>query len=151
MEPKILNRDSFRVMGTLTRITPETDTVKIYGLIWKKFESFLDQIKTNSTDQAYYGVSFSTGEEGVADYLAGMAVMDVIDMPKSLVVREIPAARYVVFACPLHKIGETYQFIFREWLHNSQYKFSGLAPAFEQYPPTGELESPVLIHIPIED
>jgi len=80
-----------------------------------------------------------------------MAVKDVTATPKDLVLREIPAAQYAVFECHVHKIGETYQFIFREWLPNSHYAFSELAPAFEQYPPEGDDESPVLIHIPIVD
>lgn len=151
MEPKIINRNSFQVMGLLTRITPEDENIEIYGLIWKEFESYRHQIMPNSTDQAYYGVSFSTGEEGINDYLAGMAVRDVPAIPDGLVVREIPAARYAVFECPVPKIGETYQMIFREWLLHSQYELSSLAPAYEQYPPEGDSESPVLIYIPLVD
>lgn len=150
MEPKIINRNSFLVMGTETRITPESENVETYGRIWQEFESYRSQIMFNSIDQKYYGVSFSTGEQGSDDYLAGMAVRDATDIPEGLVAREIPAARYAVFECPVQKIGETYQFIFREWLPNSQYEISNLTPVFEQYPPAGDEESPVLIHIPIQ-
>ena len=151
MQPKIINRNSFQVMGTLTRITPENENVETFGTIWQQFEAHRHLNMPRSTDQKYYGISFNTGEKGVRDYLAAMAVKNVTATPKELVVREIPAAQYAVFECDVQKIGETYQFIFREWLPNSHYAFSELAPAFEEYPSECDDETPVLIHIPIVD
>lgn len=151
MEPRILSRDSFTVVGTLTRVTPESESSEKYGLIWKDFESYHNQIKPHSTDKAYYGVNFATGEEGVFDYIAGMAVPDSVIVPEGLVIREVPAARYAVFECPVHGIVQTYPYVFTEWLPRSPYGLDGCAPVFEQYPPEGETESPVLIHIPIKE
>ncbi len=100
---------------------------------------------------AYYGVSFATGEEGIFDYIAGMAVDAVDIVPEGLVVRGVPAARFAVFECPLHAIGDTYQYAFAEWLPQSPYDVSGSVPAYEQYPPEGGEGSPVLIHVPIRE
>ena len=64
-------------------------------------------------------------------------------------VREVPTANYAVFACSVQAIGETYRYIFGQWLLGSGYELVGSAPAFEKYPPADDKESPVLIHIPI--
>ncbi len=149
MKPTFIDRGSFLVMGTSTRVAPECEGPEKYGSIWNEFESHHAQIEPYSTDGAYYGVSFAVGEGKVCDYLAGMAVEQVGSIPEGLVLREVPAARYAVFACPMEAIGETYRFAFGEWLPSSPYHFSGAAPAFEQYPPEEDESSPVLVHIPI--
>ena len=151
MEPKILDRDSFLVVGTSTRVSQENETSDYYTTIWKEFELRRSEVEPHSVDRAYYGLSFSGAEEGAFEYIAGMSVKDVRFIPRGLVVREVPAARYVVFPCPLNAIGETYRYIFREWLPGSPLALSITAPVFEQYPPVGEENSPVLIHVPIVD
>jgi AraC family transcriptional regulator len=151
MEPKILDRDSFLVIGTATRVTQENETSDYYTTIWQEFELRRGEVEPHSVDRAFYGLSFSGAEEGAFEYIAGMSVKDIPDIPRGLVIREVPAARYVVFPCPLTAIGETYRYIFREWLPGSPLALSITAPVFEQYPPVGEEASPVLIHVPIVD
>lgn len=150
MEPRIITLESFEVMGTVSRIAPEEETGETYGRVWKTFESHLNAIRPHSTDQAYYGVNFPTKDEGVFDYIAGMAVRGAATPSEGLASRRIPEARYAIFECTASKIGETYQYIFRTWLPNSPYRPSGSAPVFEQYAPEGE-NPLVRIHIPIED
>jgi predicted transcriptional regulator YdeE len=151
MDPKIIKRDHFKVTGTLTRIDPQNDKTETYVSIWNQFESYQDQIRPNSIDQAYYGVSLNTDKKGVFDYLAGMAVSNENAVPEVLAVREIPAADYAVFECPIQKIAETKQFIFQKWLPVSKYELNAANPGFEQYPPADDTTSPVLIHIPIKE
>ncbi len=151
MEPEILDRDSFLVIGTATRVTQENETSDYYTSIWQKFEERRREVEPHSVDRSFYGLSFSGLEEGAFEYLAGMSVKDLSVVPNGLVAREVPAARYVVFPCPLTAIGETYRYIFREWLPGSPLALSITAPVFEQYPPVGEEASPVLIHVPIVD
>jgi predicted transcriptional regulator YdeE len=150
MEPKIINRDSFKVAGISMHVTPQNNNTENYSTIWKDFESYHDQLKANSADKAYYGVQ-TQSEEGAFDYLAGMAIKDITTIAEGLTVLEIPAARYAVFECSVDGIGKTYQFIFGQWLPLSQYEISGSSSAFEQYPPENEQDAPVLIHIPIKD
>jgi predicted transcriptional regulator YdeE len=150
MQPKIITLESFEVMGTESRITPEEESSETYGLVWKAFELHLDTIRPHSTDHAYYGVNFPTKDEGVFDYVAGMAVGGAVTPPEGLVIRRIPAARYAVFECSMIKIGETYQHIFSTWLPGSPYRPSGSTPVFEQYAPEGE-NPLVRIHVPVEE
>jgi predicted transcriptional regulator YdeE len=151
MDPKIIKRDQFKIIGTLTRIEPQNDKTETYVSIWNQFESYRNQIRPISIDQAYYGVSFNTDKKGVFDYLAGMAVSNENDVQDLLVVRAIPAADYAVFQCPVQKIAETKQFIFQKWLPDSKYEFNAANPSFEQYPPADDTTSLVQIHIPIKE
>ena len=151
MEPKIIERDGFAVSGTLNRISPEKESIENYRMIWESFETYRAQVMPHSTDMAYYGVSFATGEEGVIDYIAGMAVEDNYDVSEGLSMRRIPAARYAVFECSVTDIGKTYNYIFREWLPKAPYEFNGSAPAFEMYPPESEDQSRASIYIPIKE
>jgi len=151
MEPEIVKRDAFVVMGIAERVTPAEEDPTTYERIWRRFEGFQDQIKQYSVDQAYYGVSFATDEEGVIDYVAGMAVGKVEAIPEGLVIREIPAARCAVFECPVEHIGETYRYIFADWFPKSPYVVDEVAASFERYPPMGEEGVPIQIHIPVTE
>ena len=151
MEPEIVKRDAFIVMGIAERVAPTEEDATTYERIWRRFEGLHDQIKQHSTDQAYYGVSFATDEEGVFDYVAGMAVEKVLATSADLVIREVPAARCAVFECPIEHIGETYRCIFGEWFPKSPYAVDGVAPSLERYPPVGEEGVPIQIHIPVTE
>ena len=150
-EPKIIRREKFVVMGTLTRITPGTETGEKFATIWSEFEAYRGRIQAHSTDQKYYGISFGAPDEVAFEYLAGMATAPVQTIPASLVIREVPTATYAVFECPAQAIGQTKRYIFGEWCSQSGYQVDNFAPAFEQYPPAEDTEAPVLIHIPIHE
>jgi len=150
-EPKIVRREKFLVMGTLTRVAPSTESGEKFAAIWNEFEAHRGRIQPHSTDQKYYGISFATPDEAGFEYLAGMATMLVHPIPAGLVVRDVPAATYAVFACPAHSVGPTKRYIFGEWRSRSGRQVDNSAPAFEQYPPAEDTVSPVLIHIPIRD
>ena len=149
MEPKIKEYDTFKVVGTLTRITPQEETGENYRSIWEGFESFRGQFEPQSINRMYYGVSFPTEKEGVFDYLAGMAVKPGESFPEGLESRDIPSACFAVFECSIKAIAEIYQTIFGKWLPLSPYEINPTAPSFEQYPPESEEAAPILIHIPI--
>jgi predicted transcriptional regulator YdeE len=149
MEPEIVHLDGFTVMGIVTLIKRGSESAEQFGAIWSEFESRHAEIAPYSTGRRYYGLSFGPDEKGVIEYMAGMAVKDVESVPEGLVVRDVPGADYAAFACPIRNIGGTYQHIFGEWLPKSGYRLNKLAPSFEKYPPAGNDQSLVLIHIPV--
>ena len=107
-----------------------------FAAIWtERFMAYYALLMPRSSDKACYGVSFATGRDDIIDYVAGMAVDDVPDLPEGLVVREVLAARYAVFRCTVNTIGKTYERIFKEWLPTAQCQHDPSAPAFEFYPP----------------
>ena len=138
-------------MGTVTRRKSGTERPEAFTSIWSEFERHHETIKRHSVDSKYYGVSFGVAQDGSFDYLAGMAVGRVEETPAGLQVREVPAATYAVFACVVQAIGQTYGYIFGEWRSTSGYEIDPTKFAFEQYPPAGETNAPVLIHIPIRE
>ena len=148
----IVERESFTVMGTLTRVTAAEENSEKYAAIWKEFEPYIDQIRPISTGWRCFGVDFATNREGVFDYLAGMAVQSGATPPDNkLVVRKVPAARYAVFKCSYQDIGKTYQHIFDDWLPNSRYEIDKNACSFEIYAMRDLETRPVAIHIPIKN
>ncbi|MHC1768131.1 MAG: GyrI-like domain-containing protein [Verrucomicrobiia bacterium] len=150
-QPDIVRREGFLVMGTVTRRKPESDRPEMVASIWKQFEAYHESIKGHSLDSKYYGVSFAAAPDGSFDYLAGMAVRVAGETPNDLEVRQVPAATYAVFACPVQSIGQTYRYIFSEWRAQSGHETDNSKPAFEEYPPAAETNAPVLLHIPIRE
>jgi AraC family transcriptional regulator len=149
--PDIVRREGFRVMGTVARRQPGTERPEMFTAIWKEFETHHEQIRLHSVDSKYYGVSFGAGQDVSFEYLAGMAVGRVMEIPVGVQVREVPAATYAVFACVVQTIGWTYAYIFGEWRPTSGYELDPTKFAFEQYPPAAETNAPVLVHIPIRE
>lgn len=149
MEPRFVDREALRVMGVLVRCRPEAAD---FGDIWmNQFMSRHDEVAPLSTDGAYYGVDYMPDDQGLMEYVAGMAVGDVEAVREGLVLREVPAARYAVFECTVSTIGEAYGHIHGAWLPSSEeYELHDRKPGLEYYPPNTESnESPVFIYIPV--
>jgi AraC family transcriptional regulator len=149
MKPDRIQLEPFRVMGIVARVKMGGESAEQFRAIWAEFESRHAEIASYAADRCYYGVSLGPDEQGMIDYLAGMAVEGVVEAPEGLTAREISGADYAVFPCSLKTIGETYGSIFGEWLPESGFRPDPSAPSFEKYPPAGDESSPVLIHIPV--
>lgn len=139
------------MMGCVMPRKQGTEPPETFVSIWNEFERNHERIKHHSVDSRYYGVSFGIAEDGRFDYLAGMAVVPVDEVPEGLQVREVPAGTYAVFSCSVQAIGQTYGYIFGEWRSTSGYELDTKKPAFEEYPPAADATSPVRIHIPIRE
>jgi predicted transcriptional regulator YdeE len=137
MEPKIVTREAFNVMGVLTRIKPDATD---YQSIWcNRFDPVHDEVKAFSAGDGYYGVYYGTSEPGMVDFVAGMMVGDVATVPEGLVLRIVPAAEFAVFECPMQALGATWGAIYREWLPSSkEYVGDETKACFEYFPPETE-------------
>ena len=149
MDPDILTKASFTVLGIVHYIKVDSESPELFGEIWKAFEGHMDLIKPLSTEPYYYGVNFPRIEQGDTDYLAGMAVREDTLFPNELEARTVPAAQYAVFDCTVDKIGETYQHIFSEWLPKAAFEVHPEAASFEKYPAEVDPKAKVGIHIPL--
>lgn len=148
MEPRIENRDAFFVMGVTANGDPSSMN---YDEIWEQFIPYDEQVKKLSIDGGYYNVYFATADEGIVDLIAGMMVEDTSNAPEGLVAREVPAMRCAIFECTMKGIGETYSYIYDEWLPKSQYEHDE-TPDFEYFAPDSGSENPsVLIHVGIKE
>jgi predicted transcriptional regulator YdeE len=120
MEPRIVNREAFKVMGVVGHFGSAAEN---FGPLWEeKYMSFHEQIEPLSAGQGHYGVYLGADHTKPIDYLAGMAVQEAADAPQGVEVREVPAALYAVFECSFQAIGPTYDYIWGEWLQSSAYE-----------------------------
>ena len=148
MEPKFVELEAFTVMGILIHEMP--DKVN-YKAVWEdQFMPHHEAILAQSTDKAYYGVWFPHHDDGIPDYVAGMAVTANAVAPTGINTRQVPASRYAVFECTMETIGQTYGYIYGTWLDASPYEFAPGCADFEYYPPEGSDGTPA-VYIPIRE
>jgi len=149
MEPEIREREAFTVMGVLLRINPMTAD---YHDIWSKlFGARESDIRPFVSEDAAYGLySCATADaDGVIEFVAGLPVGSVSEVPDGLVVREVPDHLEAVFECSIATLGQTWHRIFGEWLPGSGYDHDdGPTPCYERFPPgCHEGAAPVTIHV----
>lgn len=133
MEPKIVTREAFQVMGVVGHFSSAAEN---FGSLWDDYMSFHDQIESLSAGEGHYGVYLSADHSKPLDYLAGMAVRGAEAPPDGVEVREVPAALYAVFECSFQDIGPTYGRIWDEWLKSSAYVQDIAKLGFDYFPPS---------------
>lgn len=147
MEPKIVHREAFTVMGIAGHFASAGED---FGPLWQEYMAFHDQIEAQSTGKGHYGVYLGADHSGPIDYLAGMAVGDVVDAPEGVETREVPEATYAVFGCSFQELGPTYGYIWGEWLQSSAYAQDAFRLGFDYFPPgTTDGDSPMEIWFPV--
>jgi predicted transcriptional regulator YdeE len=132
MEPKIVRREAFQVMGVVAHFSSAAED---FGPLWEEYMVFHDEIEPLSTGEGHYGVYLSADHSQPLDYLAGMAVQAAEGAPEGVEVRELPAALYAVFECAFQDIGATYGHIRYEWLESSEYEQDRAKLGFDYFPP----------------
>lgn len=149
MDPKIIDRDAFKVMGVVGHFASAAEN---FGPLWEEtYMSFHAQIEPLSAGEGHYGIYLSPDHSKPIDYLAGMAVQDATGAPEGIQVREVPAATYAVFECSFQEIGHTYGYIWDEWLQTSEYEQDVSGLGFDYYPPaTTDGSSPMEIWFPVK-
>lgn len=158
MEPKIIEKGPIRLAGIVAQASP--DQVD-FEAVWKTgFQQYLPHIRPYSVDKAFYGAWFNTSQGWVTaaekdrmEYLVGMAVEDMPEPPGGdVVVREIPPAKYAVFACKAAAVSQTYGQVLLHWLPTSDYTYDHAAADFEFYPrKTSRENSPAFVYVPIKE
>jgi predicted transcriptional regulator YdeE len=148
MEPQFEYHPAVMIAGVQEHGLPkDIDYKSLWADRYMKFDAYL---RPYSIDEAYYGVSFCSGADGVVDYVAGMAVEGLTSAPESLVLRELPAARFAIFPCTIQTIGQAYQEIYEQWLPQSPYDLDTTSADYEYYPPGTDSENAlVLIYVPV--
>jgi predicted transcriptional regulator YdeE/DNA-binding transcriptional MerR regulator len=118
MEPKIVNRPAFKVIGFSYVGKNEHGEI---GQMWDRFNQHAGEVKRTNEDEAF-GLCFSTVEGGAQpgefEYVSGLEVAGDKGLPAGMVYREVPAHKYAVFTHhgKLDTLGETYQYIYNTGL-----------------------------------
>lgn len=137
MEPKIVEKPGFTVVGLSLRVTPTPENMKKIPLLWDQFGPRIASIPGRKNWECF---GLCMPEERTKDdqpcftYLCAMEVEPGHPVPDGMQSLEVPAARYAVFAFEDHisRIGPFIDKVFGEWM-----PASGLprvsSPEFEHY------------------
>jgi AraC family transcriptional regulator len=129
MEPKIVHKDGFTVIGLKYHGKNENGEVpQLWGVLGPRSDEVANVVKGNVA----YGISANMDETGDFDYVAGYEVSGTENVPEDMVCFEVPSGKYAVFTTTLPKIGETFQYAYHTWLPQSDYQPAG-GPDFELY------------------
>jgi len=147
MEPKIVRRGAFTVMGVVGHFQSAGED---FGPLWQEYMAFHDRIEAQSAGEGHYGVYLGADHSGPIDYLAGMAVGDAASAPAGVETHEVPGATFAVFECSFQELGPTYGYIWGEWLQSSAYAQDTSKLGFDYFPQgTTDGDSPIEIWFPV--
>ncbi|MFY0727618.1 GyrI-like domain-containing protein [Pseudomonas sp. NFX15] len=101
--------------------------------LWEKFIPHLGRIP-GQKDEVTYGVCCNFDGKGGFDYIAGVEISKLDDLPETYRWVEVQPQRYAVFEHkgPLSALPETFRYIFDTWLPHSGHQAQD-APEFERY------------------
>ncbi len=135
MEPEIREISEFKIVGLQCQ-TEMGKTMEDLPKLWDEYMRRMGEIKNRIDEKVGYGVSTPHDPESKKfTYLAGVEVSDDSNVPEGMTSIAIRSGKYVVFIHkgPVAKIGETYDYIWNEWLPKSSKKIDVRAPCLERY------------------
>ena len=139
MEPKIVTKPAFKVVGMKYRGKSGGDEIKE---LWGAFMRRMYEIKNAVGDQVSYGVSTEfDNETKVFDYIACIAVHLIEEVPQGMVSLDIPQGTFAVFTTTLPTMMEDYNYAYNNWLPQSGYAKAD-QPDYEEYGPSFDPEDP---------
>lgn len=150
MEPKILEKPAFTVAGVAYRGKNENQEL---SRLWSERWDTISSVPHKAADDIAYGICRDLDEEGVFEYLAGLRVTEVEDLPGDVEAWEVPARTYAVVPTTIPEIGKTYEEFFQEWLPQSDYRHVQ-SPDFELYDHAFNPDDPgsiLYLYIPVEE
>lgn len=156
MEPKLVRKPSFHVVGMAETFTPSTNA----GIpaLWARFAPRMDSVP-HRIGVYSFGVCVPAIAAGGGDirftYIASVEVDRIDALPDGMIALTVAASRYAVFTHtgPITHIADTVKQLWGVWLPASRHRHLP-SPDFEFYddrfdPATGEGE--VDIYVPIAD
>lgn len=133
MEPTFVTRPAFTVVGM--RYFGKNQNQEISHM-WSQANQRFGEIHNPSPKEEAYGICMNVpgAQPGEFEYVAGLEVTKVEDVPDGYVVREVPAQKYAVFTHvgSLEQLKATYDYIYQTWLPQSGNELTG-GPDFELY------------------
>lgn len=162
MEPKIVTKVSFKVMGMERKFTLNNN---IIPQLWMDFMSRLQEIKNKVNPDIAYGICESGNVDVTIENMSRdtefnevvcFEVSDFDDVPDGMVTRTIPDHKYAMFTHKgeLSNLPQTYNYIYSEWFPKSGYDVADKFE-FELYDKRFDLEdqknSEFDIYLPIKE
>ncbi len=130
MEPKMVHKPAFTVIGMKIRTRNEHGEVP---RLWYEFVPRFAEVKNVTNRNEAFGVLDNFDPETrEVDYLAGLEVGDVEEIPKGMTSLKIHAQKYAVFTTTLPGLMDTLRKIHTEWLPQSGFEHTA-GPDLEVY------------------
>ena len=155
MKVVITERASLKVVGMKILTSIKEDRIP---QLWNDFIARMDELNKIAVPDCSLGICLAETDLEFQEYskfyyLACRVVKDDSVIPPGMEYREIPAQLVAVFthSGSLETLGETYEYIYNEWLPESEYQ-QITADEIEWYDSRfkfGEEDSQMDIHIPI--
>ena len=156
MEPKIITKDSFPIIGIELKTTTHkgknfTEIPDFWDKILKQGQ--IHDIPNRKYPDTVLGICMDFNQDKSFSYIIGAEVTNTENVPEGMVSKLIPAAQYAVFTA-IGKIPDSIQntvkYIYKEWLPNSEYQRANSAD-FELYDERCQkgMNAEVDIYIPI--
>ena len=128
MHTKIEQKPGFTIVGMKYRGKNQKNEVP---QLWEVFVPRMAEVLNRTGLGVSYGVMDNYDEEsGEFDYIAGVEVGSVEDIPDGMVSHVVPDQTYSVFKCTLPTLHQTFEHIYQKWIPESGHK-RAKGPEFE--------------------
>jgi AraC family transcriptional regulator len=130
--PRIEMRDPLLIAGLSEHYKCEQGPARIPAQ-WQRFVSFIGRIPDQKGNDTF-GVVYNADDEGNMDYLCGVEVRRLSELPQGLNSLRLPARHYAIFFHPDHvaSIRASWNYIWNAWLPQSKLALAE-APVIEHY------------------
>jgi len=129
LEPRYQKLAAFYVIGLEEEDAMEGGKMmELWGAYFENKDNIPNPISDTAYGITYFGKNYNPQTMKGYKYFVGRQVKDLDNVPQNLLGHEVPAANYAVFEHKgkIETIGNTYAYIFGEWL-----KQSGKKPAMQ--------------------
>ncbi len=139
--PKIINGEKMNLVGLFDKTDSQEKLSQKCPEIWGKFGMRMGEIDMKENNPCYGG-TIMHGENEI-EYFATVSLENGSKIPKGMNNHVFEEVQYAVFTHKgtLSKLGETYNFIYSEWLPKSDYVLAGNYD-LEKYDERYNMENP---------
>lgn len=138
MNPEIVEKPAFTAVGIRIQTNPKSNEI---AQLWQEQGMKLGSVPNTKPDGAFGIMDIVDMEKMVMDYMAGVSVSEVGDLPEGMTSWDIPAATYAVFEATLPTLGQSFDEFYQQWLPNSDYARAP-GPEYEHYGRTFSADDP---------
>jgi len=125
MQPKIIERSRFTVIGMdCLTTTEDNEEHKIIRKLWNEFKPRIDEVENKKNPTKMVGIyKQRKNYPNRFAYIASVEVSSLSNIPKGMIPKIINGSKYAVFTHQgkLCDIDKTYNYIYDEWLPESEY------------------------------
>ena len=125
MQPKIVEKKRFTVIGMdCLTTTEDNEDHKVVIDLWNEFKPRIDEVNNKKNPTKMVGIyKQRKNYPNRFSYIASVEVESLSSIPKGMIPKIINGSKYAVFTHQgdLCNIDKTYNYIYEEWLPNSEF------------------------------